>query len=195
MYDPTEHEVTLLLRQIADGDTSASERLLPLIYDELRDRARRAMGSESGLTLQPTALVHEAWLKIAHADDQDYSSRNHFVSVAAKAMRQILVDRARARATEKRGGEPASRGARVTMSGVAGDGEAEGRALDVLDLQEALVTLEADHPRPARVAELKFFGGLEMAEIAAVLGASERTVYTDWRLAKAWLRRSLEGTS
>lgn len=185
--EESRHDVTLLLRRLAEGDPSASDRLLPLVYEELRRRAEIAMGTPAGQTLQPTALVHEAWMRIAQAEATNFENRGHFVSVAAKAMRQVLVDRARSRRAAKRGG---GAGERVTIAGVESEA---GATLDVLDLQEALDGLEKHHPRPAQVAELKYFGGLEMAEIATLLGASERTVYSDWRLAKAWLRRALEG--
>ncbi len=185
--DADAHDVTRILRQLADGDASASDRLLPLVYEELRRRAEIAMGSPVGQTLQPTALVHEAWMRMAPEDGPSYESRGHFVSVAAKAMRQILIDRARRRGARKRGGD-GEHAERVTIRGVEDE---TGPEHDVLDLSDALSGLEEAHPRPARIAELRFFGGLEMAEIAAVLGASERTVYNDWRLAKAWLRRAL----
>jgi len=145
------------------------------------------MGRPAGETLQPTALVHEAWIRMARAEAGSYENRSHFVSVAAKAMRQILVDQARQRGALKRGGDG---GERVTISGVESDA---GPVLDVLDLQDALTNLEATHPRHAKVAELRFFGGLEMTDIAQILGTSKRTTDSDWRFAKAWLRRAIAG--
>lgn len=180
--DPTKDPAEELLRRLADGDPEASGRLLPLVYEELRQRAEGAMGARAGQTLQPTALVHEAWLKIAGSEAPAFDNRGHFVAVAAKAMRQILIDRARARGSRQRREE------RVTMCGVDSDFQ---NALDVLDLGEALSALEKVHPRPAKVAELRFFGGLGVEEVAAVLGFSQKTVYNEWCIARAWLRRAM----
>lgn len=175
-------EATRFLRRLAEGDETASEQLLPIVYDELRRRAERAMGNVDGQTLQPTALVHEAWMKVSASDTPAFESRGHFVAVAAKAMRQILIDRARARGSRQR------REDRVTMCGVQ---ENPDDALDVLDLGEALSELEKVHARPAQIAELRFFGGLEVSEVAKILDVSERTVYAEWRIARAWLRRAM----
>jgi len=182
VVNTNDDEATRFLRRLANGDASASEQLLPIVYDELRRRAEQAMGKVGGQTLQPTALVHEAWMKVSGSDADGFESRGHFVAVAAKAMRQILIDRARSRGSRQR------REDRITLCGVENNAE---DALDVLDLGEALTELEKIHPRPAQIAELRFFGGLEVAEVARILGVSERTVYAEWRIARAWLRRAM----
>lgn len=178
------HSVTRILAEIRSGTPGAVDRLLPLVYAELHELARQQLGSNPrGRTLQPTALVNELYLKLA-ANDGDFDDRNHFIAVASIAMRQILVDHARRRSAAKRG----DGGERVTMSGIASD---PGSEIDILDLETALASLEAAHPRPAKVAELRFFGGLSVDEVAAALGVSARTVDYDWRFARAYLQREL----
>ncbi|MCB9671618.1 MAG: sigma-70 family RNA polymerase sigma factor [Alphaproteobacteria bacterium] len=163
-----------------------SERSLPvdaehphlaLVYDQLRALAARYVDRSPGSTLQPTALVHEAWMKLG--PEGSFSGREHFAAVASKAMRQILIDRARARSRAKRGGNPI----RTTLAGLASDAP----DLDVVDLSRALDELEALDPRGARVVELRWFGGMSSAEAAAHLGVSTRTVEASWRLSRAWL--------
>jgi RNA polymerase sigma-70 factor, ECF subfamily len=187
--NPPTRDVTRILAEIRVGTPGAVDRLLPLVYAELHELARLQMGSNlRGRTLQPTALVNELYLKLA-ANEGGYDDRQHFVAVAAIAMRQILVDHARKRSAAKRG-DGGERGDRLTLSGVASDAGSE---IDVLDLETALASLEAAYPRPAKVAELRFFGGLSVDEVAAALGVSARTVDYDWRFARAYLQRALRG--
>jgi RNA polymerase sigma-70 factor, ECF subfamily len=174
-------EVTRLLRAVHDGDSGALEQLIPLVYQDLRRLARRQLGREYGeRTLNPTALVHEAYFKLG-AGAMVASDRAHFLAIAARAMRQVLVDHARDRRAAKRGG---GLWERTTLT----DG-AQARELDadgVLALEEALAGLE---PRQRQVVECRFFGGMEEQEIAAALGVTERTVQRDWVKARAWLSR------
>jgi RNA polymerase sigma factor (TIGR02999 family) len=162
------------------------EQLLPLVYDELRALAGRYMrGERPGATLQPTAIVHEAYLRLMNADGIDWKGKTHFFAVAAIQMRRILVEHARAAAAEKRGGGLQ----RITFSSdlaVAPDG-----MVGLLALDEALVSLERRNERQARVAELRLFAGLLVKETALHLGVSERTVKDDWRFARAWLIKEL----
>ena len=168
------------------GDELALEELMPLVYDELRRMARRCMRSQpAGHTMQATELIHEAYLKIAGGAGRDWQNRSHFYGVAARAMRQILVDHARSRATQKRGGWQD----RVTLSDnldLSGSGSKEIVALD-----DALKTLEKIDERRSRVVELKFFGGLKVDEIAEVPKISPETVNRDWQFSRTWLLREL----
>jgi RNA polymerase sigma factor (TIGR02999 family) len=177
---------TRALLAARQGDPSAVARLLPLVYEDLRAIARRYLDHErSGHTLQPTALVHEAFLRLFGAEGVQPSDRTHFLSVAAVAMRRILVEHARARAADKRGGNER----RVTLdsrAAIAGESE-----VDVLALDEALQRLAALDERQARVVELRFFGGLSMDEVAALLGVSKRSAEADWTLARTWLHHEL----
>lgn len=184
MSDSTDHTVTLLLRQYRDGDESALARVVPLVYEELRQLARRHMGRErSGHTLQVTALVHEAYARLVKAD-VGLHGRGHFFAVASSVMRRILVDHARARASLKRGG-----GARrVTLDEQM---PAADLGQDVLDLDEALQRLAALDDRKARVVELHYFGGLTYPELARAFEVSPATIDRDLRFAKAWLKREL----
>ncbi len=180
------HEITKILKRISDGDRSGLEELTPLVYQELRVIARHLLNRERpGHTLQPSDLVHEAFIKLARQDRVDWKGRSHFFAVGAKHMRRILVDHARAHRAAKRGGDQQQ----VTLT----DGVAltPDRALDPLILDDALEKLARENPRQCRVAELCCFAELEMKEIAYVLGVSERTVKRDWRVARAWLRREL----
>ncbi|MHC5211233.1 MAG: ECF-type sigma factor [Planctomycetota bacterium] len=158
------------------------------VYAALHEIAEREFRREpAGHTLQPTALVNEAWLRVADRPG-GYESRSHFLGVAAKAMRHVLVDHARRRRAAKRGGDAE----RVTL--LTGDGgEADAPTLDVLDLDEALARLERTDERLACVVELKFFAGLTIEEVAEALGVSHMTVSTDWRRARVWLARELAG--
>jgi len=181
------NDVTRLLQAVAAGDASASEGLMPLIYGELHSIATRSMrGQDADHTLQPTALIHEAWLKLVNLQDPDWTGRRHFLGVAAKAMRAILIDHARARKAEKRGG--GRRGVDVDADTIAAD-ESE----SLLDLDGALLRLEEIDAQLARLVELRFFGGLTVEECAEVLEVSPRTIKRSWRTAKAWLQRELEG--
>ena len=174
-------EVTRLLRAADRGETAALERLIPLVYEDLRRLARRQLDRELGdRTLSATALVHEAYLKLG-GGAMVARDRSHFLSIAARAMRQVLVDYARERKAAKRGGGSWER---TTLTDGAWVREFDPDAMLVLD--EALAELE---PRQRRVVECRFFGGMEEPEIAEALGVSDRTVHRDWLKARAWLHR------
>ncbi len=173
----------------AAGPGSSAAELAPLVYDSLRRLAASHLAAEGGgdVALQPTALVHEVYLRLIDQSRVEWRGRTHFFAVGAEMLRRVLVDAARARKAQKRGGG----WARVTLSGA---GELSGmEAADVAALDDALRDLMEADERAARVVELRFFGGLGDAEIAAILGVSERTVRNDWRMARAWLRRALSG--
>ena len=178
--------VTALLRAWRGGDQAAFEQLTPLVYDELRRRARYYLrGERPDHTLRPTALVHEVYLRLVDLDQVDWQDRTHFFVLAARQMRRILVDSARARRFKKRGGGALN----VTFD--------EGLAVpahgpDLVWLDDALELLAATDERKARVVELRFFGGLSNDEIASTLGISTDTVTRDWQMAKLWLRRELK---
>ncbi|QDV08384.1 RNA polymerase sigma factor [Planctomycetes bacterium Poly30] len=183
-------DLTVLLQR-AGADPAAGEALLPRVYDELRRLAGGQMGREAkGHTLQATALVHEAWMKLVGADGESLSwdSRGHFFSAAALAMRRILVDRARRVRSEKHGG--AMRRQPLEMADRAFDPD----DLDFVALDAALTELSERDPRAAKVVELRFFGGLSVEDTASVMGVSERTVAREWNVAKAWLARALSGS-
>ncbi|HEU4473609.1 MAG TPA: sigma-70 family RNA polymerase sigma factor [Gemmatimonadales bacterium] len=178
-------DVTRLLQAWSEGDAAALDELLPVVYRELHRQAQRYMrGQSPGHTLQATALVNEAYLRLAGTDPVDWKSRAHFFGVAAKAMRSILVDHARARRASKRGGgaEP------VTLA--AAD-EAGAQQVEVLELDETLQRLADLDPRKANLVELRWFGGLSIEEAAEVLDVSPATAKREWRTARAWLRREL----
>jgi len=178
-------DITLLLETARSGDVAAGERLLAALYSELRWIARRHMGHErAGHTLQATGLVNEAALRLLGRPALRFESRDHFLRVASLAMRRVLVDHARARNAAKRDG-----GVRVELHDVADP--AHTAPVDVLDLDRALEKLAAAEPRWARVVEMRFLLGLEVAEVAEVLGVSAPTVKRDWRFARAWLAREL----
>jgi RNA polymerase sigma factor (TIGR02999 family) len=181
--------VTQLLRAWSDGDETALERLVPLVEAELRRLARRYMARERrGHTLQTTALVNEAFLRLVDAREVGWQDRAHFLGISARVMRRVLVDHARARGYQKRGGDRQ----KVSLSAAEGV-TAEPAALEVIALDRALDRLAAADERKARVIELRFFGGLSVEETAEVLHVSGDTVKRDWRLAKLWLVRELEG--
>lgn len=181
-------EVTRLLIGLRKGDASAQDKLIPLVYKELRTLAGRYMRQERpGHTLQPTALVHEAYIRLTGIHDIDWQNRSHFFAVSAQLMRRILVDSARAKQAQKRGGEYAS----VTVDEALAAAPADSERLLAID--EALSRLGKLDPRQARIVELRFFAGLTEEEIAQVLEISPRTVKRDWRVAKAWLYRQLDG--
>lgn len=168
-----------------DAKDEGPDAMMPEAYAELRRRAKDYLSRErADHTLQPTALVHEAYAKLAARERAAYRNRTHFVASSARAMREILVDHARARGAQKRG----AGGDRITLSEVA-DSIAEG--VDVLELHEALARLSKLDARKARMVELRFFGGLSIAEIASELGVSHMTVSNDWRMAQAWLSREM----
>jgi RNA polymerase sigma factor (TIGR02999 family) len=189
-------EVTLLLRQAGRGDAAAFTRLFPLIYDELKRLAESKLRFErDDHTLGPTALVHEAYLRLVGQTEVEWQSRSHFFAVAAQAMRRILVDHARRRGAGKRGA--GARPVPLEMAEqVAGDRSGTGdEAERLLALDAALERLGRFNPRGARVVEYRFFGGLLFTEIAEVLGLSEVTARRAWTMAKSWLRRELGAES
>jgi RNA polymerase sigma factor (TIGR02999 family) len=185
MNDPSDR-VTELLHAWSGGDEGARDRLMPLVYGELRRRAAACLRRERrGHTLQPTALVHEAYLRLVDQRRAVWQNRAQFFAVASEMMRRILVDRARAHRTVKRSG----RWARVTLDPAhVATHPAE---VDVLDLDAALERLAAFDPRKSRIAELRFFGGLSLEEAGEVLGISLATVERDWQAARAWLFKEL----
>jgi RNA polymerase sigma factor (TIGR02999 family) len=184
-------QVTQLLELAQAGDSRASEELLPLVYDELRRLARSQLKGEpnggAGQTLQATALVHEAYMRLVGDANLRWDNRAYFFGAAARAMRRILVDRARLRGRQKRGGDRA----RVELSDCAADSPA-GTGTDLVELDAALSRLEADEPRKAEVVMLRYFAGLSIEETASALGLSTATVKNEWMFARAWLKRELE---
>ena len=179
---PASEQITTLLLHIRQGDPQAASQLMEVVYPELRKLAQHYMEQERpSHTLQATALVHEAFLRIFGSEPIEWQNRAHFFAVAAKQMRQILVDHARARAAEKRGGP------RVQVSLDAATEVALAPDYDLIALDEALARLEALDPRASRVVELRFFGGLTEAEAVEVLGISLATLKRDWEFARAWL--------
>ena len=180
-------DVTRLLAQVAQGHTAATQELYDAIYGELHRIARAQMSrGEAGHTLQPTALVHEAWIRLAKVQkNNEYRDREHFFSVAASAMRSALVDQVRRRKAEKRGGEQS----RIPIEVAVEFYEQQG--VNIIALDEALERLGETEPRQSRVVELRFFGGLNGSEVAKVLNVSRTTVDRDWYLARIWLREEL----
>ena len=178
--------ISTLVSDLVEG--KSAEELLPLIYDELRRLAQWQMGHEAGHTLQPTALVHEAYLRLVDQTKTDWRGRTHFVAFASKVMRNLLIDHARKRASAKRGGDQR----RVTL--VEQISPFESRDLDtdqLLSLHAALERLGDEDERAAKIVELRYFGGLTVDEVAEVLGVSKRTVEGHWTHARAWLAREL----
>ena len=181
------HDVTHILGRVGQGEARALSELIPLVHEELRSLASEQMrGQRPGHTLQPTALVNEAYLKLVVNADRTWQNRKHFLASAAQAMRHILVDHARARSTEKRGRSQRP----ISLDGV--DAPVELGGVEVLDLDDALTHLAAQRPDHARVVELRIFGGLTLPEVAQVLELSERTAARYWRYALARLARVLE---
>lgn len=179
-------DITQLLAQVRIGDRDAVDRLFPLVYDDLRAVATAYMQQErSDHTLQPTAVINEAFLRLIGLKSVSWKDRGHFIAVAARAMRRILVDHARGRARDKRGGDhervPFNEHLRWSQD----------RGVDLLSLDEALGKLATIKPQHARIVELRFFGGLTIEESAKVLGISSSSVEREWRSAKAWLYREL----
>jgi len=179
-------EITQLLIAWNEGDQRARDELTPLIYDELRRLARGYLRRERpGHTLQPTALVHEAFLRLIDQSQVNWQNRAHFFGAAARLMRQILINHAEARRAAKRGGEAE----RVSLDDV--DHSAVGREIDLVALNEALTNLERIDPLQGRIVELRYFSGLTVEEVAEVMGVSPATVKREWSTARAWLRREL----
>jgi RNA polymerase sigma factor (TIGR02999 family) len=175
-------EITQVLQAMGRGESGASEKLLPLVYDELRRHAAVRMAREAaGQTLQPTALVHETWLRIAGNGDRTWQNRAHFFGAAAEAMRRILIENARRKFRLKRGGNQVRLDIdQLELAATTPDEK-------VLLIDEALERLQAEDPEKARVVVLKFFGGYTNQEVAENLGVTERTVERHWAYAKAWL--------
>lgn len=178
-------EVTRLLHEVRDGSPEAFDRLMPLVYQDLRQVAHKQLRRERGPSLETTALVHELYLKLIKQADVDWEGRSHFYGIAARAMRQILVDFARKRQSEKRGGN--WRRTSFTNRHLGFEMNLE----DILALDEALEELGNVDQRQRRVVEMRFFGGMTVDEIATVLGVTSRTVHRDWTKARAWLYSAL----
>jgi RNA polymerase sigma factor (TIGR02999 family) len=184
--DVPSHDVTSLLARWRDGDEDALQQLVPIVHEELRRLARRQMAAErAGHTLEPTALVNEAYLRLVNLKQMQWQDRAHFFAMAARLMRRVLVDFARSRGYQKRGG-----GAKQVSFTQALD-VAEGQPTDVVALDDALEALAHVDERKGRVVELRFFGGLSVEETAEVLSVSRETVRRDWKFAKMWLLRHL----
>lgn len=188
MNTPTSDKVTAVLHAVAQGDRQAADDLLPLVYDELKLLARSRLAKlPPGNTLPPTALVHEAYIKLIGSEDPGWHGRGHFFGAAARAMRNILVDQARRKAAIKHGG------------GVKRENETpdllpiDEPADDMIALDEALSRLEAEDPRKAQVVMMRFFAGMTSEQTAEVLGISLPTVERDWRFARSWLQAQLSG--
>ncbi|MCM3869406.1 MAG: sigma-70 family RNA polymerase sigma factor [Pyrinomonadaceae bacterium] len=189
MKEPSPPDITQMLIDWSNGDQEALDRLMPVVYAELRRQAARHLRHERpGHTLQPTDLIHEAYLRLIDQKNVRWQNRAHFYAVAAQSMRRILVDHARRRHRAKRGGSgialPLEEGLLVAT------GKSE---VDLLDLDEALTRLAAIDVRQSQIVELRFFSGLSIEETAAVIGVSRTTVKDDLNMAKAWLRRELDG--
>jgi RNA polymerase sigma factor (TIGR02999 family) len=181
--------VTGLLLAWRAGDDAALARLTPLVHQELQRIARRCLrGERPGYSLPPTALVHEAYVRLVDAQQVNWQNRSHFLAMAAKLMRRVLVDAARSRNRQKRGGGAMQ----VSLSDGLLTTE---QPYDLMTLDEALDALAAIDPRRSKVVELRFFGGLDVKETAVVLDVSPDTVMRDWKLARAWLRRELQRTT
>jgi len=183
-------ELLLALEQ-SDDDGTCRDAVYRAVYPELRGMAARFMSRESpGHTLQPTALVNEAYLRLVDHESIGWRSRGHFFALAARVMRRVLVDHARTRSRLKRGGDHS----RVTLDDlvVTDGGMAEGRMIDVIAFDQALSALEGEHERMARVVEMRVFGGVDVIDIAVILGVSERTVRGDWSFASAWLAQHIK---
>ena len=186
MADGDTGRTTRILNASLSGDRQAEAELLPLIYEELHARAADHLRREKvGHTLQPTALVHEAYLRLVDGDKVDWNGKTHFFAVAATTLRRVLVDHARAKATRKRGS-----GAKATTLSDAEPISIEDPS-DVIDLDEAIRKLAETKPRHARLVELRFFAGFSVEEAAQALGVSKETAKVDWRFARAWLNREL----
>jgi RNA polymerase sigma factor (TIGR02999 family) len=179
---------TLILQRLSEGDRQAADELLPLVYDELHGLARHHMrGERQAHTLQATALLHEAFLRMVAVTDPSWEGRGHFLRVASKAMRHVLVDHARARGAQKRGGDQQ----RVPLDDAVASFES--RAEDLIALDDALTRLAANDEQLARIVELRFFGGQTVPDTARALGVSPSTVERGWRIARVWLKAELSG--
>lgn len=186
MSEQSSTEITQILQDWNNGDEDAKERLLPFVYEELRRQARHLMSSERpGHTLQPTALIHEAFLRLSEQTGITWQNRHHFYGIASRLMRQVLVDHARLYSAEKRGNH------QIHFSIDDVEIPAEERAGSILILDEVLGRLEKFDETQARIVEMRFFGGMNNQEIAESLGISERTVGREWQAARLWLYREM----
>jgi RNA polymerase sigma factor (TIGR02999 family) len=189
VINPVQTDVTAILAAASAGDQDAANRLFPLVYEQLRAQAARYLQGEApGHTLQPTALVHEAYIKLVGQHRASWQDRGHFFAVAAMAMRRILVNHAKAKKSHKRGGDQTRQPLEIDSLAE----QFEQRAIDLVALDEALEQLRAISSEQARLVELRFFAGLTVEQAAEALGVSERTVHRDWALARAWLRGEIE---
>ena len=185
---PSAGEVTRLLVELRNGNPEAKAKLIPLVYNHLHRLAKRAMRRERpDHTLQPTALVNEAYLRLVPQEGTDWQDRAHFFGVAARLMREILVDYARAHTCVKHGGKAKTRPLEQVPE------FSESRSRELIELDSALESLDRLDPQQARVVELRFFGGLTVEETAQVLGISARTVKREWRMARLWLHQEMSG--
>lgn len=186
MNDKQTPEITQILQDWNNGDEGAKERLLPFVYDELKRQARLLMSKErADHTLQPTALVHEAFLKLSKQSEVEWKDRSHFYGIASRLMRQILVDHARLYASDKRGNNPIHFSVNDVQIPI------EERADSILVLDEVLQRLEKFDEQQAKIVEMRFFGGMNNQEIAENMAISERTVGREWQSARLWLYREL----
>ena len=189
----SKENVTQLLMKWSEGDQKALDKLMPLVYSELRRLASNYLRRErQNHTLQPTALVNEAYLKLIDQKNAHWQNRAQFYGVSAQLMRRILVDHARQHQAEKRGGSDQQRLSITSAGQLGGNQLATEPAIDLLALHEALEELAVIDPQQGRIVELKFFGGLSIEETAEVMGIGHATVERDWKMARAWLRRKLE---
>lgn len=188
LNEPASHEITELLRDWSGGDSTALDRLVPLVYDELHRLAHQHMrGERAGHLLQTSALINEAYLRLVEQPEPTIDNRAHFFGIAARLMRQILVDEARKRNSTKRGGG----GIQVSLT--EANNVAQEQAANVVALDDALRNLESIDTRQSQIVELRFFGGLSIEETAEVLTVSPGTVMRDWTFARAWLRNEMSG--
>ncbi len=184
---PYTTSVTQLLARINEGEAAASEQLIEVVYDELRRIAEARIRKEPAeLTLQATALVHEAWMRLERGPLSGWSSRAHFFGAVANAMRNILIDQARRRGRAKHGGDRDHEALTTRIEMDSGLLDA-----DILELNDAIERLQTMHDRPGRIVTLRFFAGVTIPEIAKMFGVSERTIDREWQFARAWLRRAL----
>lgn len=184
--DANSQDITELLGQLKESDSNLVEQIYPIVYNHLRSEAHLQLrGERAGHTLQTTALVHEAYLNLVGQEDASYHNRNHFLAIAALAMRRILISYARKQNAVKRGGKEQA----LTFE----DGMApyEAKLSEMVDLDAALTRLEEMNERQAKIVQYRFFGGLNYREIASVVGGTEHSIRYDWRVARAWLKREL----
>ena len=188
-HSPEAAEITILLRKWREGDSQAFDQVTQYVYDDLRRRAAAYMRHERiGHTLQTTGLVHEAFIKLIDKQEIEWEDRNHFLAVAAQAMRRILVDHARTRKRAKRGGKNED----LPLDAVTHVASADNTNVDLIALDEALNNLATFDERQAQIVELKYFGGMTLDETADVLGVSRVTVKRDWQIARAWLKQQMQ---